>query len=109
MLLVHNDETEAGEGSEGGRPRSHHDVGLPALDAAPLIQPFARRETAVQQRDPVCKAGAESLSRQGCQGDLRNQHERLPALPDNLLDDLKIDLGLPAPGRAEQKRREESS
>ncbi len=42
VFFVDHDKAKTGEGSEDRRPRADDDVGRPALDATPLIQPLAR-------------------------------------------------------------------
>ena len=107
VLLVHDQDAQAGQRREDGRARPHDDVGAAAPDAAPGVESLAALEAAVQDRHPAAEAGQEALDGERCQGDLGDQHQGLPALLQGGLDGLEVHLGLAGAGDAvEQDGRE---
>ena len=108
VLLVDDDRgrgrRKAGRGPSAPRPR-------PALRRSP---PRPRRARAGAAVSPECHSAGRAPKRVGeaveelrGQRDFRQEHERLPILPQRLGDRLEIDFGLARAGHAfEQSRRE---
>ena len=76
------------------------DRDLSTAQLLPLTEAFVGSQSAVQNRKPIPEARAQTPEDLVGQGDLRNQHQGLPARLQTLGDRPKVDLGLAAPGHA---------
>ena len=104
LLLVHHDETEIITGGKHRRARTHHNAGVAALDAFPLVHPFADRERAVQHRHPTSVFTQEYRHHLRCQRYLRHQHDDLLAILQHPINEIHIHRRLAAAGHAVQQR-----
>ena len=67
------------------------------------------RQARVPLGRPRAEARGEAVEELRGQRDLRQEHERLPPLPQGLRDRLEIDFGLARAGHAFEQRRRESA
>ncbi len=105
VLLVDDDQAEIGEGQKQRRARPDDRPRLPARDRAPGPLPLALGQARVPFRRPRAEPRREPVEELGGQRDFRQQHERLPPLPQRLGDRLEIDLRLARAGDAFEQRR----
>ena len=104
MLLVENDEAEPAGRGEDRAASADDDLRLPRRDAPPVAGTLAVSQVRVQHGDAV-GAALEAFDRLRRQADLGDQHDRLLALANALLDRPQVNLSLAATGHAfEQKR-----
>ena len=94
MLLVDDDQAGLEHRREQRRTGADDDVGLAVAGGQPGIQAFAVVDVGVQQGDPRIKALLEARQGLGAEVDLRDQHQRLLAGCQGLVDQLQVDLGL---------------
>ncbi len=109
MLFVHDDETEAIERREDGRPRADDEVHLAAPDAMPLVVTLAAGERAVLDGDTVAKDAAEQRGDRRCECDLGDHQQDLPARLACAPGETQVELGLAAAGHPVQQRDPELS
>ena len=107
VLLVDDDQAEVGEGQEERRARADDRPRLAARDRAPGPLALARREARVPFRRARAEARREPVEKLRGERDLRQQHERLPALSQRLGDRLEIDFRLAGAGDAFEQGRGE--
>ena len=105
MLLVNNDQTEIGKGSEYGASGADHDAGAAETNTPPFIEPFSCAETAVQDSDIVVKASPEEPDGLRSKGDLGNQNDGFFARFQTAVDAPHIDFRFTASRYAVQQER----
>ena len=96
MLFVEDDQPQIPHRREYGGARADDDRGITLLDALPFVPPLSGSEPAVHDGNAIPKARAvdgQSLCRQR---NLRHQHDRLAAFPQNAVEDPQKDLRLAA-------------
>ena len=103
VLLVDDDEPEPRDGREHGRARPDDDSGLSARNAIALVAPLCGAEGGVEDRDGIAEAIPEPSDRLGREGDLGHEDDRSEAALKSRLRRPEVDLGLAAPGRADEQ------
>ena len=106
MFLIDNDEAKIRERQEKGRASADHQLHPSLAHRSPETPALGRRNVRV----PLAGLGAEPLrdplKKLFRQGDLRQEHQRLPASGNGFGNGLKVDLGLARTGYAlHQSRR----
>ena len=99
VLLVHDHEAEAGDGSEHRRPCTDHDARLADRDPLAFVPALRLGERRVEHRDRVAETRAEAPHRLRRQRDLGHEDDRPPPARERQRAGLEVHLGLPAPRR----------
>jgi hypothetical protein len=105
VLLVDDHHPEPGQRGEDGTPGADHHIDLAEAGPAPLDRALGVGEPGVADRQPPGEARREAPDHLRGQGDLGNQADRLPAERQGGVDGRQVDLGLAAPGNAEEQHR----
>ena len=105
VLLVDDHHPEPRERGKDGAPGADHDIDLAEARPSPFDRALGVGETGVAHRQPPGKARREAPDHLRGQGDLGDQADRLPAEGQGGVDGRQVDLGLAAPGDAEQEHR----
>ena len=100
MLLVDADQPEPRQRREHGRPSADHDRGRARGDALALVAPFGLGQRRMEDRHAVAEPRPEAANRLRRQRDLRDEDDHAQPALESRGRGLKVDLGLPAPGRA---------
>ncbi len=100
MFLVYHDQADIWKRGEQCRPGTYDHIDLPLPGPFTLVIFLPRRKSGVQYTDPVPKTPVESQQGLVGQGDLRDQHHRLPAPFHNSLYQADIHFRLTASGDA---------
>ncbi len=104
MLLVDDDQAEAGQGREDSRARPDADPGGAAAKALPLIAALAGREPGMEDGDALAEASPEPADGLRRQPDLGDEDDDAPAPLDGRLGGGQVDLGLARAGDAVQEQ-----
>ena len=105
MLLVDDDQPEAGHRSEDRRPRPDDDSRLARHDPSALVAALRVGQCRVENRDAVAEPGANAADGLGSQRDLGHEHDRTEPSLEHCSTRLEVDLGLPRPRRAPEQER----
>ncbi len=98
MLLVDHDHAGAGKGGKEGAAGADDHIDLTSSGPLPLVCPLRLGERGVDHADPVAEMTVKTHERLEGQGDLRDQHDCLPAPRADFLNDGNIDFRLAAAG-----------
>ncbi len=96
LLLVHHDQPDVLERRQNGGASPEDDACLPAARAAPLVEPLPRRQTRVQDRQPIAKPCLQVPRQERRQRDLRHEIQRAASRGEAPLDRAQVHLGLAA-------------
>ena len=105
MFLVNDDQSEIRKRGKQRRPRPQHDTDPAVGCPFHLLISLRRGHPGIHHRHTISEVTAEPTDILIRQRDLRNQHDRLPAFPQRLLDQPDINHGLPAAGHPLQQTR----
>ena len=105
MLLIEDDEPGVFHRGEQGRAGAYDDVCLAVPRREPGIQAFAVVDVGVEQGDAGIETLLEASQGLWSEVDFRDQHQRLLARLQHLVDELQVDLGLATPGDAGEQVR----
>ena len=108
VLLIENDQSESGKGSEDRAAWTDNDLDFAAANPLPLKMPLGRRHLAVQHGDRA-KPPLESPSRLGRKADLGNQHDGASSKANDMFNRTNVDFGLAAAGDAVQRQASSTS
>ena len=106
LLLIDHDEAGALERREERGAGADDDVGRAIEDPAPFVEPLARRERAVQQRDTVAEASEEARHDLRGEHDLGDEDDDAFAARERGGCRAQIHLRLPAAGHAMEQEPE---
>ena len=92
MLFINNNQTQSGKRCKKSGSRSYHDLNFTSPGSFKLIIPLPLRKAGVQYGNLISKPSIKSSYGLVSQGNFRNQHDHLSALPDDLFNKFHIDL-----------------
>ena len=96
MFLIDDDEAEIRERCKKSGTRTDHDVDLPVCRPFRLFIALTGRKPGIHDPDPVSESPVKAHHGLVSQGDLRDQNDRLSALPQDMIDEFHIDFRLSA-------------
>ena len=98
LLLIQNHKAHIRQRGKhrGTSPNDHRGLSIP--DPLPLVVPLPGGQAAVQDRHLPAEMGEEELQQAGGQGNFRDHYNGPPSRRQGLLDQMEVDLGLPAAG-----------
>ncbi len=94
VLLVHDDQAEVLDRREHGRARTDAHARLCSAQPPPFLVALAWAQARVQHRDGLAEALQEAPDDLWRQRDLRDEHDRTPALLQHNRGGAQVDLGL---------------
>ncbi|MCY1399334.1 hypothetical protein D9M71_143860 [compost metagenome] len=103
MFLVDDDQPRILQRREQRGAGADDDVRLAVARRQPGVEPLAVGQRRMQQGDARVEAALEARQGLRTEVDLRDQHQRLAAGFQGLVDQLQVDLGLAAAGDAGQQ------
>ncbi len=107
VLFIDHDEAEVGERQEQSRARADNDRRLAARDRRPDALALALGQTGMPLGGSRAETRREPIEKLPGERNFRQQHQRLPFLPQSFGDRLEINFGLARSRHAlEQGRRE---
>ena len=104
MFLIDHDQPEVAERQVERRARAHDQLRRPLPHHAPAAAAFGHGDAGMPLGGLRPEARLDAGQELRCQGDLGQQHQRLPPLPQTFRDRLQVDFRLARPGDALQQR-----
>ena len=105
LLLVDDDKPRMFERREERGPRADDDIGHAVEDASPFVEPLARAQRRVKERDAIAETRDEARHDLGGEGDLRHKHDDAEPASQRFRRGAQVDLGLPARGHTVEQER----
>ena len=100
MLFIYDNQSQPGKRGKQRGARTNHNIDIAASGPLKLIVPFPRRQSGIDNGNPVSEPAVESHDRLVGKRDLGNKDDNLLSLTYDSGNHLHIDLGLAASSNA---------